>query len=246
MSFAAFYDPRLPEPTLQRSGRKCIDNGTDGDYQAYLVLYDKYVRLRAPFLNKSDCVPDFRAPNAASGYKPIPAWEALLKKERPFLSPATFASLQAQTADIERTYNEDWAELTKIIDELAWCNYVHSFGPPSSTRILATNGTMAYVDYTCVPCLFPPPGCQTMQTNYVDPRQVGYDAKTHLETDQNGQPVQQWEYTSPIPDGAPLPTSIQPHSQMGPNSVPITLRITKDAVVAQRYRALLWAAVKGQ
>lgn len=236
MSFAAFYDPRLPEPSRQRGGRKRVD-GTDTDYQDYLTLYDKYARLRVPFLNKLDCIPDFRAPTTANGHKPIPAWEALLEKE---------PSLQAQTADIERTYNEDWAELTKVIEELAWCNYVHSFGPPSSTRILATNGTMAYVDYTCVPCLFPPPGCQTMQTNYVDPRQVGYDAKTHLETNQNGQPVQQWEYTSPIPDGAPLPTSIQPHSQMGPNTIPITLRITKDAVVAQRYRALLWASVKGQ
>lgn len=241
----AWYDPRLPAPDAQTecSGRRL--NGprigaaaaaNERDYDAYHALYTKYLELRIAFLNKPKCVP-------LNGR--IPAWDDALAQRLRDLGPNPTAAarlnlyepMARHTAQVVADYTDRWNELTRTIDELAECNYVHNFGGKAHTRILDTDRG---VDVTALPGV--PLKAWTAPVAYNT--DAGAGAQTGLVYDvarqvTHAQPVAQTP-TAPIQQYESRYSSSSPPLNSGG-----TLMIFKDPATTQRYKALLWAAVKG-
>lgn len=228
---AAWYDPRLPAPDsdvplYQGQNRVRRLNGpkrnaaNDQDYAEYYDLYGRYLKWRLPFLHKPDCIP-------VSANGPIPAWDkALAQKLRELGNNAAhpeYVALQRNTNQVVADYVFMWNQLQRVIDELAECNYVHNFGGAAHTRIIDTDRG---VDVTAA---VPLRGWAPIQ---YDATGDGYDVATQMRYNGQGVAVAAYEthYSEQRP---PLPRGG-------------TLVIFKDPATTQRYRSLLWAAVKGQ
>lgn len=125
---------------------------------------------------------------------------------------------------VDPTYQAMWNALDNTIEQLAQCNYVHDFGG-SYTRIL---DTAHGVDVTA-----PRGGGMPLKgwgTVEYDTQARQYDTEKQ-ETRNAGTLLQTFEshYASvdrPIPDGG-------------------TLVIVKNPATTQRYKSMLWAAVRG-
>lgn len=231
---AAWFDPLLPAPDSQNplyAGQnqvrrlngpgRCID--LDQDYADYSTLYARYLEQRSPFHNNPRAIP------LANGV--VPAWQDLLAQRKKELGPnptterqREYNSLKAQTTQVQQEYTAMWTALSNTIEELAQCNYVHDFGG-SYTRIL---DTVHGVDVTA-----PRGGGMPLKKwGPVDyDRQARHYDLEKQETRNAGTLLQTFEshYASvdrPIPDGG-------------------TLVIVKNPATTQRYKSMLWAAVRG-
>jgi hypothetical protein len=237
----AWYDPRLPSPDSQLplyqgqnrvrrlNGPKQSSNviNNNNDYQTYYELYQNYLKWRLPFLKKPRCVP---VAGAQAGTFRILAWEDVLaQKLREVNNDAThpeYTALVRHTAQVTADYVYMWNQLNATIDELADCNYVHSFGGREQSRLLDTTNN---VDVTSAGIAFRP-----TDTNYVPSmQQLGYKTSYFALLNAQGVSVQHFS-----PDYA---TMHVPHPLQNSG----TLTITKHPATSQKYKSLLWAAVNG-